>query len=431
MLISLEYRFLLTFDWNTDILARFSNYLLFVIANIVRTTTDSFATGVLFVLTLAYTGDKSIATLVNSITLFILFLFSPIVGYLIDKKILTPFLSALMYCFTGCLMILFLFIDFRVALYLNLLSLYIFSLPSILYLNTTSSLIIENKPSSGYGLLASINTLSSIIGVTLGASLVETSSGIVVWVYLKVILSSVVGLFLIWIFLHMKNGSSSEIIQNSPSEAVKIFAVRGLILPNIILGIRNFFFLVKNRIKSILLLYSRSNNTLKLQDSKTAKVYILALSVAFFTLIRTFFLTNVAFTIFGILNKDIFLYTLVINTAAVTAFLIYPINGWIADKIGSWQFFIIGVLLTPLYFVSFIFITNDIILVLLWAIPIGTITDVSQIGLIAKFTPPNQRSAAIGLVSGASSFGNMLGSLLLSFFVYKVILSQLLYMMIL
>ena len=65
-------------------------------------------------------------------------------------------------------------------------------------------------------------------------------------------------------------------------------------------------------------------------------------------------------------------------------------------------------------------------MVLLWSIPIGTITDVSQIGLIAKLTPPDQRSAAIGLISGASSFGNMLGSLLLSFVVYNTLFSQLL-----
>ena len=326
-------------------------------------------------------------------------------------------------------MILFLFIDFRIALYLNLLSLYIFSLPSILYLNTTSSLIIENRPSSGYGLLASVNTLSSIIGVTIGASFVETQTGLIFWVYLKVISSFAVGLVLILIFRHMKTEYSSKQVPTIPSEVVKIYAVRGLLLPSVIIGFRHFFSIMKKRIKSIVLLYSHPSTVLGTFDDNTAKVYILTFSVAFFTFIRTFFLTNVAFTIFGILNNDIFLYTLVINTAAVTAFFIYPINGWISDRIGSWWFYSIGVLITPLYFLSFQVITNDIVLVFFWAMPIGTITDVSQIGLIARLTPPEQRSSAIGLMSGASSFGNMLGSLLLSFFVYSPIFSQLLDLM--
>ena len=52
--------------------------------------------------------------------------------------------------------------------------------------------------------------------------------------------------------------------------------------------------------------------------------------------------------------------------------------------------------------------------IILWALPLGVITEVSQIGIISKMTKPEMRNSAIGLISSSGALGSVIGALLLS-----------------
>ena len=164
-----------------------------------RTFTDSFASGLLFAIAMKYVGE-SIAALTSSMTLLLIFIFSPFFGLFIDRKIFSAKMSGGLYILTGLMMPLFLTkIDFLFILYLNLLFLVIFNIPAALYLSSWSSLVFKGKPATGYALLASIRTLFNIFGTILGSYLVQEDI-LSYWVDFKFMSSIIVGLLLIFIF---------------------------------------------------------------------------------------------------------------------------------------------------------------------------------------------------------------------------------------
>ena len=390
--------------------------LLLLSSSAIRTFTDSFASGLIFAIAMKFVGN-SLTALTSSITLLIIFIFSPIFGLFMDRKIFTAKVSGGMYILTGILMPLFLTkIDFLLILYINLLFLVLFNIPAALYLSSWSSLVFKGKPATGYALLASINMLFNIFGTILGSYLVENNI-FFYWAGLKFISSIIVGLILIFVFsrvdekIFIKNGNKLPINGNNKALNKTLKNVQILSTTN-----KGIFASTSVNYK-----YFRESIIRKISNMDRF-VLLFALCIIFFSTVRTFFLTNVAFTVFNIFKRNIFLYTVVINTAALTAFIFYPFSGKIADKVGSWNYYVTGVILTPLYFISFLLFTNDVLLVILWALPMGVINDVSQIGLISSLTKPEDRNSAIGLIISAGGLGSVIGAFLLSFAVNNIML---------
>ena len=376
-----------------------------------RTFTDTFVTGLLFAYSLKF-ANEGIAASTSSLMLLLIFIFSPLAGTLIDKKIFTPTISGGLYMATGLLMPLFL-LAFNYAIFFsNLVFLIIFNIPAALYLQSWSSMIFKGKPATGYAILASTNTFFGICGTIIGSFLVQNNI-IWFWVDFKFFSSILVGLALILVFK-----SVDEKIFG-PAKKPQIANGSNLILKNPqITSLEN-----KGIFTSNLINYRLFRESILKKIAKVDRyVLLFSICIAFFAISRTFFLTNVAFTVFDIFNKDIFLYSIVINTAALTAFVFYPFNGRIADYFGNWNYYVIGVSLTPLYLLSFLIFTNDIILIILWALPMGVITEVSQIGIISKMTKPEVRNSAIGLITSSSALGSVIGAFLLSLAVSNTIL---------
>jgi MFS family permease len=146
-------------------------------------------------------------------------------------------------------------------------------------------------------------------------------------------------------------------------------------------------------------------------------VVLLGLVMAFLAANRIFFLLLIAFKIFVIFNSDVFLYTVYANSAAIMGVLTFPLYGKIADQVGGYKFLMVGILVQPLYFVGFLLTNNSIILMILWALPLSSIIDVSLTGLISRMTKSYERSSSLGFVSGMNALGYMLGSVLVSQFV--------------
>ena len=375
-----------------------------------RTFTDSFASGLLFAIAMKYVGE-SIAALTSSMTLLLIFIFSPFFGLFIDRKIFSAKMSGGLYILTGLMMPLFLTkIDFLFILYLNLLFLVIFNIPAALYLSSWSSLVFKGKPATGYALLASIRTLFNIFGTILGSYLVQEDI-LSYWVDFKFMSSIIVGLLLIFIFSRVDekvfinngkklNGNSKNKILKDPQFLST--TQKGIFSSTFV----NYKYFRQSIVKKV--------------STLDRYVFLFLICIIFFSIVRTFFLTNVAFTVFTIFNKNIFLYTLVINTAALGAFLFYPFNGRIAEKIGYWRFYVIGVVLTPLYFISFLIFTNEILLVILWALPMGVINDVSQIGIISLLTKQEDRNGSIGLVTSSGALGSLLRAFFLGIAVINI-----------
>jgi MFS family permease len=380
----------------------------------VRTFTDSFATGLLFVISIKFAGE-GVAALTSSVTLLLIFIFSPVFGSLIDKKIFSPGISGGLYILTGILMPLFLTdLNFILIFYLNLLFLVLFNIPAALYMSSWASLTFKGKPATGYSLLASTNTLFYILGTICGSYLVQNDI-IWLWAFFKTISSIIVGITLVIIFrkvdtlIFTTNGKRRGSLKTSLS-SVQIISTTNK-------GIFNSTTFNYRIIR---------NSVIKKISGMNKNVILFSICIIFFALSRTFFLTNVAFTIFAIFDRNLFLYTLVINTAALTAFIFFPFNGRIADFIGNWNYYAIGILATPLYLISFLIFTNDIILVFLWALPMGVITEVAQIGVISSLTRPEDRNSAIGIITSSGALGSVLGAFLLSIAVGNTSLMNLL-----
>lgn len=387
--------------------------LLFLLSSTaLRTLTDSFTFGILFVIALRYSGEAT-AALVNSLGLLLIFLLSPFIGKIIDQKILSVRLSGIIYSFTGIGMFLFLTsIDFRIVIFVNLMLFVVFNIPASIYLASTSSKIYKGKPASGYSLLASVNTLFYIIGTTIGAYLVQNNHELI-WVMLKFSLSIFVGIILALAFKILEyNLQKTETPAINPQAQILSTTGKVIVSPSF-MNLRLFKEFFISRIKAM---------------NKSLVTFVVC--IAIFTFARVFYLTTVAFQIYDIFEGDVFMYTLLINTAALTAFLVFPFGGKISDRFGSKNMFILALGLTPLYFLSFIVLSNKILLVILWSLPIGVFSEVSQIGIISHLTSEGERNSAIGLVTSATSLGSVLGSLALSYFVDKSNLHTLLYLQI-
>lgn len=377
---------------------------LLLTSSALRTFTDSFVTGLLFAYSNKVAGE-GVAALTSSLTLLLIFIFSPMVGNLIDKRIFSPKISGACYMLTGLLMPLFLSnYNFIYVFYANLLFLVVFNIPASLYLSSWSSLVFKDKPATGYALLASINTFFGIFGTILGSFLVQNEL-FSFWIDFKFLSSILVGIFLIFTFkmvdskiFESENKKISSVGSSKPLKETQIISQTNKgIYASALVNYRYFK-------GSILQKIARVNRY----------VLLFGFCIMFFSIARTFFLTNVAFTVFNIFDRNIFLYTIVINTAALTAFAFYPFNGMISDHFGSWKYYATGVLITPFYFISFLIFTNNILLIILWALPIGVITDVSQIGIISLLTKKEERNSAIGFITSSNALGSVIGAFLLS-----------------
>ena len=371
-----------------------------------RTFTDSFVSGLLFAYSNKVAGE-SVAALTSSLTLLLIFIFSPIAGSLIDKRIFSPNVSGGLYILTGLLMPFFLTsYNFIYVFYANLFFLVVFNIPASLYLSSWSSLVFKGRPSSGYAVLASTNTFFGICGTILGSFLVENDY-IGMWVGFKFLSSIVVGLFLILAF---KLVDKRIFGTNGKKVKINVYAnIKTLKDPQMISQTNKGIF------TSTIVNYRIFKESIIKRLAKVDRyIIIFGFCIMFFAIARTFFLTNIAFTVFNIFNRNLFFYTVVINTAALTAFVFYPFNGLISDRIGILKYYVIGVLLTPFYLVSFLLFTNDVVLIILWALPMGVITDVSQIGVISLMTTAEERNSAIGFITSLSALGSVIGAFFLS-----------------
>ena len=383
-----------------------SHINLLLLSTALRTLTDSFVTGLLFVVAIKFLGN-SMAAFASSIMLLIIFLFSPFIGFFIDKKIFSPALAGGSYALTGIFMLLFLN-DFNIVyFYLNLFVLVVFNIPSSIYLSTWSSMVIKGKPAYGYSFLASINTLFYIIGTLFGSYLVQNDI-LDYWIIIKVVSSILVAIFLVFVFKKV------DTILFDSVKPVKVTAVKDQSTN----GSINFSLSSKGFFNPSWFNFKIIKKAITIKITKLNRFLLLFTFIIFtFTLLRTFVLLNVAFKIYDIFEGNIFYYTVIINTAALTAFVFFPFNGKLAEKFGSINYYALGLIITPFYLISFLIFTNPVILIILWALPLGVITEVAQMGVISVMTNKDERNSAIGIITSASAFGSVLGSFLLSTFV--------------
>jgi len=389
---------------------------------------EAFGGGVLYVLALKYAGE-SIAVSVVTLSLLISFVFSPMIGYLIDIQLLRPKIISLTYLISASLMPAFLFSEifnenFSIPLYLNIIFLGLFSMPSGAYLGYISSMLIRSRPASGFSLAAAVNTLASIIGGVSAAGVISASQTLEIWVWLKIILTVFTSSLLFAslsryerLRRHERQDlKDQELSPRSPSAQIKatsiILKLRGVMVTN---DSKEILRSQIPRQSLSLSLVRRSLALARLNSGWEPKIFLLTVSLFLLTAARSFFFINVTFQIFEILQNDVFLYIAVSNVAAVTAFLAFPIAGVISDKIGAWKFLEIGILLLPIYLASFLLASGNYaptILIVLWALPVSLIIEVSQLGLVVE-TAPRNRAIAMGIIGSGSSLGNMLGTFLL------------------
>ncbi|MHA2504581.1 MAG: hypothetical protein ACXAE3_17135, partial [Candidatus Kariarchaeaceae archaeon] len=178
--------------------------MLILVAVFSRTLVDSFASGVFFALALKF-GSPTIGALVSAFSLFLSFLLSPIFGHLIDSKLLVPRMVGILYIFSGLAMFLFLAdgVEITTSIFVNIFVISLFGIPSVIYINYLSSIVIKNRPAGGYSWVAAVNTTAAIFGSIVGAFFIENDEQLVIWVWSKIGLTIITGVILAVVFVRI------------------------------------------------------------------------------------------------------------------------------------------------------------------------------------------------------------------------------------
>ncbi len=386
----------------------------FLIATFFRILNDTMASGIFFTLTLKFV-DENTAALVYSFSLLLTFIFSPLIGIMMDKKIINLKISAILYFFSGLGMILFLIhsLTFESIIFLNLILMTVATIPMLLYFNILSGLVVKGKPAKGYGYYSMTNTFGSIIGGILGAFLVTFDQSLVWWVVIKIILTIFVGL----LFLSLKSLFGLMLDDNLPyiqekgsslGPTAEVIKDRGTMVQTLALTT---------------LETAPTGNIVPVEITYKSQwklfIGLLAISIFLLTLIRAFFLVIVAFDVFKIFNNDVFLYTTVSNLAALVTLVLFPFIGRFAEKIGTWNSLTFGVVIHTIYLGAFLILARNYLTVVLWVLPVWPIVEISYLGLITEKVSLNKRSQSIGIINSAIALGSMIGTYLITIFLHS------------
>ncbi len=383
--------------------------IFFVIATFCRVLSDTMSSGLFFTLSLKYTNEST-AAFVLTFSLLLTFLFSPLLGFFIDKKILNLKSASILY-FLSCLgMVLFLikFINFEIIILLNLLFMSFTTIPIILYLNILAGMVIKGKSAQGYGLNSLTNTLASIIGGIIGAFLVTFDQSLIFWVFIKIIITVLIGIFLLWIkplfeLLIEDNLVIDREKIHTFGPSAKVIKDRGMIIQT--LPLTTLESTISNSIDKTSLTTRRSWYKI---------VILLSICIFLLTMIRSFALTIVSINVFTFFDNDIFIYTTISNLASLVTLILFPLISRIVEKIGTWRGLSVGILIHILYLGFFLLIPKSYLTVLVWSLPIWPIVEISYLDYITERVSLNRRSQTIGIVNSAIALGSMIGTFVLT-----------------
>ena len=392
--------------------------IFFLLTTFFRILNDTMAAGIFFTLTLKYVNENT-AALVYSFSLLLTFLFSPLLGFLIDKKVLDLKLSSFIYFLSGIGMILFLInsLSFESIIFLNLIIMTFSTVPMLLYFNILSGLLVKGKPATGYGYYSMTNTFGAIVGAILGAFLVTFDTTLIFWIIIKIVLTIFVGLLFLSlksIFELMIEDSIIYIPEKASSlgPSASVIKDRGTIIQTL-----QFTTLESSKLEF----------NIPVTDTKNYQwkkfIIYLSLSIFLLTLIRAFFLVIIAFDVFKIFNNDIFLYTTVSNLAALLTLVLFPFIGKIVDKLKTWNSLFLGIIIHTIYLGLFLLVAKSYILVLLWVLPVWPIIEISYLGLITEKVSMNKRSQTIGIINSSIALGSMIGTYMITIFLNTDILN--------
>ena len=385
--------------------------IFFLLATFFRILNDTMAAGIFFTLTLKYVNENT-GALVYSFSLLLTFLFSPLLGFLIDKKILNLKSSALIYFLSGIGMILFLInsLTFESIIFLNLIIMTFSTIPMLLYFNILSGLLVKGKPATGYGYYSMTNTFGAIIGAILGAFLVTFDQSLLFWVIIKIILTVFAGFCFLTLRPLFDLMIEDTLIYtqergSSLGPSASVIKDRGTIVQTL-----QYTSLESNKLDFNV----PAKDTYNYQWRKF--IILLSFSIFLLTLIRAFFLVIVAFDVFKIFDNDVFLYTTISNLAALLTLILFPIIGKLVDKLKPWNSLSLGIVIHTVYLGLFLLVAKSYFTIILWVLPVWPIVEISYLGLITERIPLNKRSQSIGIINSFIALGSMLGTYLITIF---------------
>ena len=383
--------------------------IFFVIATFLRVFSDTMSSGLFFTLALKYTNENT-AAFVLTFSLLLTFLFSPLLGFFIDKKFLNLKSASILYflsCF-GMMLFLVKSISFEFVILLNLLLMSFTTIPIILFLNILAGMVVKGKSAQGYGLNSLTNTLASIAGGIIGAFLVTFDASLTFWVLIKITITISIGIFLLYIKPLFELLIEDNLVYNREKistfgPSAKVIKDRGIIVQT--LPITTLEGTISNSIDKASLTTKRS--WMKI-------VVLLSLVIFLLTMIRAFALTIVAINVFDFFNQDVFIYTTISNLASLVTLILFPLVSKVVEKVGTWRGLSIGILIHVLYLGFFLLLPKSYLTVLIWSLPIWPIVEISYLGFITDRVSLSRRSQTIGFVNSAIALGSMIGSFVLA-----------------
>ena len=268
-------------------------------------------------------------------------------------------------------------------------------------------MVVKGKSAQGYGLNSLANTFASITGAVLGAFIVTFDQSLIFWVFIKIIITILIGLFLLRIKSVFELLIEDNLVYNreksSFGPSAKVIKDRGIIIQTLPLTT-----LESNIERSL------DKSLLTTNKNWRRILVLLSLTIFFLTMIRTFALTIVAINVFSFFNNDVLMYTAISNFAGLVTLVLFPLIGKIVEKIGTWRGLSLGILIHMLYLGFFLIDPQSYLTIIIWSLPIWPIVEISYLGYITERVSLNRRSQTIGFVNSANALGSMIGSFALT-----------------
>ncbi|OLD35610.1 MAG: hypothetical protein AUI50_01470 [Crenarchaeota archaeon 13_1_40CM_2_52_14] len=123
---------------------------------------------------------------------------------------------------------------------------------------------------------------------------------------------------------------------------------------------------------------------------------------------------NSFFTIYlvGSLNGSRLMAGLAATATTVFGAIAFRIVGPLDDRIGRKPMFLLGAVGYAIYFATIYFITNTVVVTILWTLPIYPLIQASAAALMSDYTSIADRGKGLGILESAISLGGGLGPLI-------------------